>query len=367
MITGTGYGIRELEANTMTAGTILVVDDEPSVLHSLTRLLAHRYLVVPCANGMKALELFSPDSITAVVSDVRMPGMSGLDLIRQIHEISPDIPVILMTAHGELDTVVLAVKQKAFDFILKPFKPDDLFDAVARAVRSRRDIAMQRDLTRLLRDEVQEKGDRLKEAQGLVKDMSIEVVQRLTNAAECRDSATGSHIVRIGQYAHHVAVELGLGEERSLEIAVASQMHDIGKLGIPDSILLKPGPLTVEEFETMKTHTIIGEQILRGSRFQAIKTAAVIALTHHERWDGGGYPCGLKGEEIPLEGQIVLLCDRYDALRSKRPYKPQFTHEETVNLLIRGDGRTIAGYFAPGILKVFRRIDFMFDLVYDCH
>jgi len=349
----------------MTENTILLVDDEPAVLKSLSMMLSEKYSVLPCRSAKQALEVFRPEEITVVISDIRMPKMTGIDLAEKIQSMSNEVPVILMTAYAEIDSIVSAVGKHVFDLLIKPFEPSVLMDSVARAVRNRKDAEIEKQLNIMLHTEVVEKSAMLVEANEKMKDLSLEAVQVLSSAAECRDSDTGKHIVRIGHYAHNVSVELGLGDDFISDIPTAGQMHDIGKIGIPDNILLKPGPLTKEEFEIMKTHTTIGDRILSSAKTRLLKMAGSIALNHHERWDGSGYPQGLIKEDIPIEGRIVFICDQYDALRSKRSYKGPFTHEDAMSIILKGDGRTVPAHFDPDILGIFRRTEHLFKMIHD--
>jgi putative two-component system response regulator len=346
---------------------IMVVDDDPGVLRSLAIILGNYYDVVSCMSAKQALDSFHPDKITIVLSDVKMPSMSGLELLDRLRNISKDVPVILMTAHAETEYMVGAVRKKAFDFIIKPFKPEALISAVELAVRSRKETELERVRQRMLEESIQEKSERLEMMLDLIRDISMETVQHLSVAAECRDNETGSHICRIGKYSECLAEALGMERAYVKAIALTSQMHDIGKIGISDNILLKRGSLSGREFEIMKTHTIIGGRILSGSRNPSVRMASKIALHHHERWDGSGYPEGLSGEDIPVEGRIVFICDQYDALRSKRPYKPPFSHEQAFDIITKGDGRTMPGHFDPGLLTLFRENAELFDRIFEIH
>jgi putative two-component system response regulator len=200
-----------------------------------------------------------------------------------------------------------------------------------------------------------------------VREALLETVKRLTLVAEYRDEDAHSHCRRVRYYTEFLVKRLGIAEPDAGILIFASPMHDIGKVGIPDSILLKQEKLTAQEFELMKTHTTIGEKILRGSNNPYLESARKFALYHHERWDGSGYPFGRKGEEIPIEGRLMYLIDKYDTLRSRRPYKPPFRHEAAVLIITRGNYATRPEYFDPAILEIFRESEGVFREIFDSY
>ena len=329
--------------NNEQATKILVVDDEPNVCELLSRwLTAEGYSCDVASNGGAAIELLKREQHHLVVSDIMMPGMSGLDLLTFIKDSFPEVAVILVTAVDDRKTAIMTLELGAYGYVIKPFDRNEILINVANALERRRLNLLSQEYEQSLESEVREKTREIKEREE-------EIVLRLISASGFRDDETGAHIRRIGLYASVIAKDLGWNQESVSDIRLAAAMHDVGKIGIPDSILLKPGKLTPEEFEMMKKHTTIGGQLLGSSNACLLQMAKEIALSHHEKWDGSGYPAGLAGEAIPESGRIVALADVYDALVMDRVYRPAIPEPEALSMMTSNRGT----HFDPRIFDRF--------------
>jgi putative two-component system response regulator len=341
---------------------VLIVDDEEANILLLERMLrgAGHDCVTSTTNPKEVRKLHLANRYDLVLLDLTMPIMDGFHVMEQLREIEPDgyLPVLVITAQS--DQKLRALQAGARDFISRPF---ELTEVLAR-VHNMLEV-------RLLDKELHNQNDvleqRVWERTANLQDSYLETIHTMTRAAEYKDEHTGAHVQRIGDYARELAGMLGMDEEFVHRIFYASPMHDIGKIGIPDRVLLKSGALEPAEWEVMKEHTSIGAEILSSSRSPYLMMGAEIALSHHERWDGGGYPNGRRGESIPLAARITSICDVYDALRSERPYKPAFDHLKTVDIITRGDGRTQPEGFDPAVLAAFENNHRSFCDIFEAH
>lgn len=314
---------------------VLIVDDNASKRLAIrSRLATQDYELVEADSGRAALRAVMQHDFAVILMDVRMPIMDGYETARLIRQRSQSelTPIIFVTAYeqGETDTVT-AYASGAIDFIFTPVHPDVVRAKVAAAAVL---FLQSQELERSLES---------------ITALNVEMLARLAAAAEFRDDDTGQHTRRVGDLSVLIAERLGVPDQQVELIQLAAPLHDIGKIAIPDAVLSKPGKLTEAEFEQMKTHTTVGAQMLAESAFALLEMAEVIALTHHEKWDGSGYPAGLAGETIPIAGRIVAVADVFDALTHARPYKPAWSPDRAIEEIASQAGR----HFDPGVLEAF--------------
>jgi putative two-component system response regulator len=348
-------------------GRVLVVDDESAITNMLVRILKRSgYSCASASSAAEALELMSELEYDVVLTDMDMPEGSGIDLIRRLRLDYPNVATLMVTGLDDTSLAHSALEVGAYGYIIKPFEANEVIINVANALR-RRQLEIENSshrarLQRMVEDRTHELWTtvaQLEQTERRLRLSQEETIRRLAIAAEYRDNETSRHIERMSRYCALLAAELGESSERVETLRLASHMHDVGKIGIPDSILLKPGPLTEAERTIMQGHAEIGYRILCDSQSELLNIASCIALTHHERYDGDGYPSGLAGTAIPIEGRIAAIADVFDALTSKRVYKEAVPMPEAIEIMSKERG----GHFDPRLLDQFlSSIDAIVDI-----
>ncbi len=351
----------------VTAASVLIIDDEPSTVAVVKKYLSQGGFerLTTETNSTKAFHRILREIPDLVLLDIRMPDVDGLTILQQIraHESTQQIPVLILTSTTETSTKVNALNMGANDFLHKPVNSSELLARVRNTLLAKAHIDLLAGYSARLESEVQQRTAELVASRR-------EAIQCLARAAEIRDDKTGQHVLRVGRYAAIIAEELGFSVEQIVDLEHAAQLHDVGKIGVPDAILNKPDRLTITEFETIKEHCRAGSRIIRDDSTTYIedsagyigdfldqcsspvmRLAALVAESHHEKWDGSGYPRGLSGEEIPIEGRITAICDVFDAVSTARPYKNAFPIEDCFKIIRQGRGT----HFDPAIVDAFFR------------
>jgi len=327
---------------------ILIVDDEPMNVDLLRRLLERAGFsrVESTNDSREAVDLYVKFRPDLILLDLHMPHRDGLEVMDELNQIAEAsyLPILMLTGDDTPEAKREALSRGAKDFLNKPFHSDEVLLRIGTLLETRFLYLQIQSQNQILEAKVRDRTRELEAAQ-------IEIIERLARAAEFRDDNTGQHTERVGQMAALIARQIGLSDTQVSLIRRAAPLHDVGKIGIPDSVLLKLGKLTAEEFELVKTHTTIGARILSGSRFTILQLAEEIAYNHHERWDGHGYH-GASGSDIPLAGRIVAVADVFDALTQKRPYKAAWPVAEAIAEIDRQRGRQ----FDPALVDAFLRV-----------
>jgi len=329
---------------------LLIVDDTPENIEILAQVLSDRACSV-ALDGPEALAAARAVLPDLILLDVMMPGMDGFEVCRRLKAdpLLCDIPVIFVTAQDQVEDEVRGFLVGAVDFVTKPVNPPVVRARVATHLALTAARRLLADQNRLLEERVEERTRELRDALARVKAGALDTIVRLSRAAEYKDDDTGAHVLRMSRFSAAIARRIGWPPDSVETLLHAAPMHDIGKIGIPDRILLKPGKLDPDEWTVMRMHAEMGAKILADSDSPVIRMAEIVASTHHEKWDGSGYPRGLAGEDIPIEGRIVAVADVFDALTTRRPYKEPFSVDESVRILREGRGR----HFDPALVDAF--------------
>lgn len=350
----------------------MTIDDESLIRQSFRFYLEDcGYQVQEAENGRVGLGMIRKSLPDLVLLDLRMPEIDGLDVLQEVNEKYPDLPIIVISGTGFIGDAVEAMKRGAWSYLLKPIADfNALRYAVEQALEKARLIMENRNYRKKLEEKVRLRAQALERSNQLLRDTRMQVILRLGKASEFRDKATGRHVIRVSCYTKILANCMGFSEEDADVMALGSALHDVGKIGISDSILLKPGKLSPEEWKEMQKHCLFGRDLLTPlsiedvegftgdisgtlegiiSDSDLLQMSRIIAYSHHEHWDGSGYPEGLKGDEIPFAARIVTAVDIYDAIGSKRPYKDAFSEEKCLQIMHEASGTILD----PAVVKTF--------------
>lgn len=328
---------------------ILIVDDKPDNVELLEMMLmtAGYINITTTTDPTKVMDLYRKWRYDIILLDLRMPVMDGFQVMKELSSVITDdyLPILVLTAEKETEVRHQALESGAKDFLSKPFDNTEVLNRIANMLDVRAHYNERRWQAEIVEAEVRRRTQEIQETR-------LEVIRTLGRAAEFRDNETGMHVIRMSIFCKSLALAAGLGEERAELILNASPMHDVGKIGIPDRVLLKAGKLDDEEFTLMQSHTEIGAEIIGEHHTELMQLARLIAETHHEKWDGTGYPKGLKGDGISIEGRICAISDVFDALTSERPYKQPWPTKEAAQYINDNAGV----FFDPDLVKVFNEI-----------
>ena len=336
-----------MDSETLLDRPVMIVDDQAANVRLLEKILQRTGYSRVCGQtdpvaALGHLPKCAPD---LVLLDLHMPKMSGLEMLARLRESAPGVPVLVLTADMTSETRNAALSAGAKDFVTKPFDTVEVLLRVRCLLETRVLHCRLEEQNRRLEARVSERTRELEEAR-------TEALELLGRASEYRDDDTGRHTVRVGETAARLAAEMGLPRDECELIRRAAPLHDVGKIAVPDAVLLKPGKLTPDEFRVIQAHATTGGRILAGARSPVLQLAERIALTHHENWDGSGYPNGLAGEQIPIAGRVVALADVFDALTHDRPYKKSWDREAAVAEIVRLSGSK----FDPAVVAAFLRL-----------
>ena len=330
---------------------VLIIDDEETIRLALSRFLRARgYVVQTADSGTAALELIRRGKYSLALCDVRMPGISGVELVPQALALDPDLAVVMLTAVNDAPTATEVLSHGAMDYLMKPIELGDLQRALERVLHRRALAIEQRNVERLIREEVALRTEELEREKLALRTMALDVVDALINAQEAKDFCLRGHSQRVAELGASIAQEMGLDDDTVENVRMAGRLHDVGKIGIRESVLNKPGALTPEEFEHVQAHVGIGIEILAPLRHIGI--AALYVHDHHEHWDGSGYPRRLIGENISIGGRILCAADAYDALTSPRAYRAPMTSPETLEYL----AAHVGGLLDPAVFAALRTV-----------